>query len=239
MHVTLVGLGNIGSHAAEFLARNASVTAVTLIDHDVYEQRNTAGQAIRSSDVGKEKASVHARRLQEIREEIRIDAICDRVENLPLGRLKCDVLAAAVDTRITRQYLNEACWSLGIPWVDSGVSAESGLASISVYEPAPENACIECNWTDRHYATLEVEYPCGSNRPAVNTNAPASLGGLAGALLAIECGKLISPEKAPPTAGHQVVYDTLWRKHHVVTLWRNPRCRFSHHTLPTFSSERR
>jgi molybdopterin/thiamine biosynthesis adenylyltransferase len=66
------------------------------------------------------------------------------------------VLAAAVETRITRQYLNEACSGLGVPWVDSGVNAESGLVSISVYGPALDNPCIECNWTDRQYATLEV-----------------------------------------------------------------------------------
>lgn len=237
MHVTLVGLGNIGSHAAEFLARNPSVTALTLIDHDMYEKTNASSQAIYASDLGKAKATAQARRLQKLRPAIRIDAICDRVENLPLGRLQCDVLAAAVDTRITRQYLNEVCWSLGIPWVDSGVNPESGLARINAYEPAFGNPCIECDWGDRHYETLEVEYPCGSSdRPAAHTNSPASLGGLAGALLAIECEKLLNQEKAQSVIGRQLIYDARWHKHHVVELQRNPGCRFSHKTLPVSSA---
>lgn len=231
MHVTLVGLGNIGSHLAPLLARMPRVSALTLVDRDVYEKDN-AGQAMDRSDIGKPKAKVQAQKLRRLRPDVKIAAICDDVENVPAGRLQGDVLLAAVDTRITRQYLSQICWSLGMPWIDSGVNAESGLVSISTYTPGEDNACIECGWSERHYATLEVRFACASNLPIARTNAPASLGGLAGALLGIECEKVLGGMRAESLVGRQVVYETRWHRHHVIKRRRNLRCRFDHHTLP-------
>ena len=233
MHVTLAGLGNIGSYAAQLIARTPRVTELTLIDRDVYdEERNFPGQAMERCDGGKPKAKVQARRLHKLHPAMKITAICDSIENVPAGLLQSDVLVAAVDTRVTRQHLGQLCWSLGLTWIDSGVNAEGGLVSVSTYVPGRDSACIECGWGERHYATLEIPYACTSSIPAARTNAPASLGGLAGALLAIECGKLLEGATKQSLAGRQIVYDTQWNKHHVVEHPRNPRCRFRHHTLP-------
>jgi len=232
MHVTLVGMGNIGSHASGFLARMPNVDRMTLIDRDVYSEANGTAQAMRRGDAGKPKVIVQARRLRELRPDIKIIAIHDDVENVPAGRLATDLLAAAVDTRIARQYLGQMCWGLGVPWIDSGVNAGGGLVSVSTYLPGGENACIECDWADRHYETLEAAYPCAPDLPVARTNAPASLGGLAGALLAIECGKVLTGIRDQSLAGRQLVYDTLWHKQHIVSKRRNPGCRFGHRMLP-------
>ena len=228
MHLTLVGLGNIGSHAAPLLARMPAVTRLTLIDRDRYETANLQAQAILPHDAGKSKALVQARRLRGQRPDLLVDAIQADVETLPLGRLRCDMVLAAVDSRRTRQYLNEACWSLGIPWVDSGVESAGGLIRIAGFEPGAKNACLECSWDERHYASLEVEFPCREQAAHPRTNAAASLGGAAGALLAIECGKLFGKGPGEPVIGREIVLDTQWHKQHVSCLSRNAQCRFDH-----------
>ena len=247
MHVALVGLGNIGSHAVPLLASIPEVTRLTLIDKDRYEAGNLGGQAIRRADVGRSKAAAQAARIRREHPDVGIEAVCEDVRSLPLGRLQCDVLLAAVDTRAARQYLNEACWTLGVPWIDSGVDPGGGLARINVFEPGETGPCLECGWDDRHYAALEASYPCQASTPAgmrasphpvgmARTNAPAALGCLAAALLAIECAKVLRDERDRAAIGRQVVLDAAWHKHHVATVGRNPRCRFSHRTLPVASA---
>lgn len=238
MHVALVGLGNIGSHAAEFLARSPGIEALTLIDRDVYDESNRESQAIRRSDAGKPKVKVQAQRLRALLPGAKITGIYGDVEDVPAGRLRADVLAAAVDTRIARQYLGQICWAMGIPWVDSGVNPGSGLVSISTYTPGDGNACIECGWSNRHYETLEIAYPCASVRQVARTHAPASLGGIAGALLAAECGKLLSGCHDQSLAGRQLIYDTRWHKQHLIARRRNPACRFDHRVMPVATALR-
>lgn len=53
-HVTIVGLGNIGSHTAIALAK-MGIQHFTLYDHDTVEAHNTASQAFTMSDVDTKK----------------------------------------------------------------------------------------------------------------------------------------------------------------------------------------
>lgn len=228
MHVIQVGLGNIGSHAAPLIAAIPGITRITLVDRDRYEARNLENQSLRAGDVGKSKVAVVARRLRAAHPRMKVDAICDSVEKVPLGALKCDVLLGAVDTRLTRQYLNEASRRLGVPWIDSGVHADAGLARISTFPAGPDAACLECGWDDRHYATLETAYPCGAEK-AVRTGATASLGALAGALLAIECEQWFAGARC---TSQELVFDTHAFKHRIIDLHPLAKCRFPHPMTP-------
>jgi hypothetical protein len=228
MHVMLTGAGNIGSHAAELVARIEAVTRMTVIDRDRYEMKNLGSQAIGWKDVGKPKAQVVARRLRALRKGLKVEAIEASVEEVPENRLRGDVLLGAVDTRWTRQYLNEAAWNNRIPYVDAGVMAPGDLVRIDVLTPGEDQACIECEWDQRHYDTIETPHPCQIGRAPHSTNAPASLGALAGALMAIECRKLAGGGNGASLAGKRLVIDAAWHKQHITVLRRNPRCRFHH-----------
>jgi molybdopterin/thiamine biosynthesis adenylyltransferase len=130
--LALIGLGNIGSHLAPLAAAMPGVGSVTLIDPDSYEEKNLGAQAITPADVGMAKAIVQARRLQEINPRLRVTPIVERVENVPLGALRADVIAGCLDSRRARRWLNRMAWRLGVPLVDAGVRAEGMLARVQV-----------------------------------------------------------------------------------------------------------
>jgi tRNA A37 threonylcarbamoyladenosine dehydratase len=101
-HVLIVGLGGIGSFAAEFIAR-AGVETITLIDGDVFDPTNKNRQLTAlDSTIGKNKAVVLAERLKEINENIRLNivqefVIPERVWQL-LEEFKPDYVIDCIDS---------------------------------------------------------------------------------------------------------------------------------------------
>ena len=231
--VVVVGAGgNIGSHLVPHLGRMPQIGYVTLIDKDVYEDGNLQTQDITPRDVGKRKALVQARKLRRINPGLRVEALADAVERVPLGKLRADVILSCLDSRIARQYVNQFAWRLGVPLIDAGVEAGSSLARVNVYIPGPDNPCLECAWDDRDYEALEQTYPClGFDSNVAATNAPSSLGALAASLQAIECQKLLSGQMEWAAVNKQVLVDASYHKHYVTSFRRNPNCRFPDHSV--------
>lgn len=74
-HVLIVGLGGIGSFAAEFIAR-AGVGTITLIDGDVFDITNKNRQLTAlDSTIGRNKAVVLAERLKDINADINLNIV--------------------------------------------------------------------------------------------------------------------------------------------------------------------
>lgn len=229
--------GNIGSQLVPHLGRMTKVESVTLIDRDVYEAANLLTQAITPQDIGRRKATVQARRLSRINPQLQVRAIAEAVERVPLGLLRADVMLACLDTKRARQYVNQAAWRLGVPWIDTGVEAGGLLARVNVYVPGTDGPCLECAWDEQDYATLQQAYPCqGFAEQTFQTNAPSSLGALAASLQAIECEKVLSGRLAEAAVGQQVLINAAHHKHYVTAYRRNPVCRFGGHE--TWSIER-
>ena len=230
--VVIVGAGgNIGSHLVPHLARMPQVGRVTLIDKDVYEARNVYSQDITPRDVGKPKAVVQARRLRRIRRSLRVEAISDAVERIPMGKLRSDVILSCLDSRISRQQVNQFAWRLGTPLIDAGVEAGGLLARVNVYVPGRDTPCLECAWDDRDYDALEQTYACLGRAEVAATNAPSSLGSLAASLQAIECLKLLDGRADQAAVGKQVLLDATHHNQYVTSFRRNPNCRFSGHEV--------
>jgi hypothetical protein len=158
--VVVAGCGNIGSHLVPHLARMAAVERLILVDPDSYERKNLGGQAIRRSDVGRAKATTQAETARAIRPGLDVQAVVDRIENLPLGWLEGSVIASCLDSLAARQSVNEAAWRVGSTWVDAAVDADGRLARVIVYAPSPEAPCLECAWGPSDYAALEQRMPC-------------------------------------------------------------------------------
>lgn len=230
MQITLVGLGNIGSFAAGAVARLENVTRLTLVDGDLYEARNLGSQAVGMGDVGRGKAAAQERRLRGARPGLEVVAVRARVEDLPVGRLDCDLLLAAVDSRETRLYLNRVCRALGVAWIDSGVEAGTGLARVTRVGTAEGDACLECAWSARMYETLGTAYACQGATP--RTGATAALGAAAGGLLAAECENVLRARRERSDwEGREMVFDTRHLRTVVSGLRRNAECRCSHERL--------
>lgn len=79
-HVLIVGLGGIGSFAAEFIAR-AGVGEMTIIDGDVFDPTNKNRQLTAlDSTIGRNKAVVLAERIKDINPSIKLHVLEEFVE---------------------------------------------------------------------------------------------------------------------------------------------------------------
>jgi len=236
-HAVVIGLGNIGSPLVEMLARTEMVSRLTLVDRDIYETTNLCAQAIQPGDVGKPKAFVQAERARRIRPDLHVEAIHSAVGDVPPGRLRGDVVLTGLDSKLSRQQVNQIIWRLGVPWVDAGVMADETLARVNAYLPADNQPCSECSWDEKDYQTLEVRRPCQAEDGTVPTHAPAFLGSLAAALQMTELTKILAGDWRSVAVGKQITIAAAAHKLYETTFRRNPRCRFDHvtcriHPLP-------
>jgi hypothetical protein len=166
--VIQVGCGNIGSHLVPHIARaGPSVGRVVLIDHDVYEAKNLRSQDIREADIGRPKVEVQAERLREIRSDLQVIPVAERLETLPLAYFRNAFILCALDSREGRQQLNQVAWRTGSPWIDMAVGGGAALlCRVCVYQPSLESACIECGWGVDDYESLRLVSPCDESPSA-------------------------------------------------------------------------
>lgn len=76
-NILIVGLGGVGSYAAEFIAR-AGVGKITIVDGDVFDETNKNRQLpALDSTIGKLKTEVLASRIKEINKEIKLTVLTE------------------------------------------------------------------------------------------------------------------------------------------------------------------
>lgn len=231
-HVMVVGAGNIGSHVVGHVGRMRGVTAVTVVDPQRYDQSNVDAQHIFAPDVGKSKARIQAKRLRQINRSLDTRAFEKAVEDLPLGWLRADVILACLDSRRSRMAVNQAAWRLGVPSINAGVDADGLLARVQVFVPAAEAPCLECAWDARDYQLVEQTYACQAgpgSGVAPRTGASSGLGGLAAALQALECEKLLAGDRDHLLVGRDVLVDARHHRQTVTTFARNHDCPMPDH----------
>jgi len=228
-HIVVAGAGgNTGSHLLPHLTRMANVEKLTLVDPDIYEPANLSVQNIESRDVGRPKVEAQADKLRRINPSLEVIALRQRIEDVPRAGLLCDLMLSCLDSKASRQNLNETAWRLTTPWFDCGVLGSQNLVRVNAYVPAQDSPCLDCGWGHDEYATLEQEYLCGAGARAFPTRSSSALGALAASLMAIEVAKFLRDVSAVPLAGRQLVLDA---EHHIIqmsSLRRNPWCRFDH-----------
>jgi molybdopterin/thiamine biosynthesis adenylyltransferase len=178
---------------------------------------------------------VQARRLRRINPNLRVDAIIDAVENVPLGKLKADVMLAGLDSRLARQVAGDRAWQLGTTLIDAGVHGPGLLARVSVFYPGPDNACPLCPWETADFEAIEQTYPCtvkadGSfDIEAPATNAPSGLGGVAASLVALECQRVLAGRLDTGRWGRELVLEADHGNLYVTRLEANRECPFHGH----------
>ena len=234
-HLVVAGAGgNTGSHLLPHLARMPEVARLTLVDPEFYEPANLGVQCIDSIDVDRPKVTAQAEKLRRIRpglgnSGLQVIALQERIEDVPRGLLKCDLIVSCLDSKAARQHVNEIAWRLNVPWIDCGVLGSQGLVRVNAFIPSQDAPCLECAWSHDEYSVLEQEYLCGAGSGAAYpTMASSALGALAASLMAIEISKLLGREPTQSLAGRQVILDA---NHHTIQVTagrRNPYCRFDH-----------
>lgn len=227
----VVGVGNIGSQLATHLARMPAVRGLVIVDHDCYSEGNLSSQECLPKEIGQAKAVVTARRARRIRgaTQLEVGAIVARVEDVPWGRLRADVICGCVDSRVARRAISQIAWRLGAAYVDAGIQGDGMLARVEVHVPGGAAPCLECGWGARDLELMNEAYSCdGALREAAPTRASGAIGGAAASLQALECQKIFEGCVEQSLVGRQVVLEGRFHHYYVNTLHRNAGCGFDH-----------
>ncbi len=118
-HVMLLGLGGVGSYAAEALAR-AGVGEMTIVDNDEVAVSNLNRQLpALASTVGQSKVDVVAARLRDLAPDLVLHAV--NAFYLPETPVpvpdNCSMVVDAIDTTSAKLHLAEVCLARGVPLV--------------------------------------------------------------------------------------------------------------------------
>lgn len=131
----VVGLGGVGSWAAEMLCR-AGVGCFTLVDADVVDVTNINRQMpALASTVGQPKCEVVAARLRAINPQVQLDVKNIFIDegNIPqlLAEHDYDFVVDAIDSLPSKAKLIITCWERGVKIVSSmGAGTKMNLADI-------------------------------------------------------------------------------------------------------------
>lgn len=142
--VLVVGLGALGSVAAELLAR-AGVGKLIVVDRDLVDASNLQRQTLYThADVGLAKVDAAQRRLRHVNPEVVLEAHgVDADGRFLLEQLGvADVALDATDNAFTRYLLNEAAIEARRPWVYGGAVGTQGRAA--AFAPCRSGACLRC-----------------------------------------------------------------------------------------------
>ena len=138
--VAIVGMGALGSVAAELLCR-AGVGRLKLIDFDILELDNLQRQALYvTEDVGKPKVDSAKERLGAIDPAVAVETVMDHLEKRNLSLLdNVDLVVDGTDNMETRFLINERC-SGKRPVIFTSAVMDKG----SVLPVMPGRACYAC-----------------------------------------------------------------------------------------------
>ena len=144
-HITLVGLGGIGSPVLQYLA-GAGIGHLRLIDDGDVELSNLQRQTIYTQrDIGHAKAVAARRWLANFDSEIVVDVRDDRItrDNAAGLLAETDLVIDGTDTFATRLAVSDACVALGVPLLSAAVGRFQGqVAAFAGHWP--DQACYRC-----------------------------------------------------------------------------------------------
>jgi tRNA A37 threonylcarbamoyladenosine dehydratase len=137
-HVMVVGMGGVGSFAAEFVARGG-VGRMTIVDGDVVDPTNRNRQLpALATNHGEPKVRIMAERLKAINPELQLDAVQSFVEPGMVQELlarRPDYLIDAIDSITPKVTFIRLAVESGIPLVSSmGAGAKLDPTRLSVVD---------------------------------------------------------------------------------------------------------
>lgn len=121
-HVAVFGIGGVGGHICEALAR-CSVGTLTIVDADTVSESNINRQIVAlHSTVGRLKTDVMHERLMDINPKMKVNAVSaffekDTADNFNFSEF--DYVADAIDTVTSKLLLAQICTEQNIPIISS------------------------------------------------------------------------------------------------------------------------
>lgn len=180
--VAVVGVGGVGSVAAEMLTR-CGIGKLLLFDYDKVELANMNRLFYQPHQAGLSKVEAAKRTLKEINPDVdfevynynitTMDNFSHFVERITKGGKQegssVDLVLSCVDNFEARMAINTACNEVGQTWIESGVSENAVSGHIQLVIPG-ETACFACApplvvATKTDEKTLKREGVCAASLP--------------------------------------------------------------------------
>lgn len=157
--VAIVGIGGVGSVAAEMLTR-CGIGRLLLYDYDTVELANMNRLFFRPDQVGMTKTDAAVQTLSDINPDVVLESYSLNITTVKgfevfMESLKrrfsqksgqnsgVDLVLSCVDNYEARMVVNQACNELGQTWMESGVSEDAVSGHIQLLVPG-ETACFAC-----------------------------------------------------------------------------------------------
>lgn len=145
-HVMIVGLGGVGSFAAEFIARSG-VGALTIIDGDTVDPTNRNRQLpALATNHGQYKATIMEERLKAINPELKIHVIREFINPENVSNLfnnKIDYIIDAIDSITPKITFMVAAHQKGIPLISSmGAGGKMDPTSLMIKDISKTYNCV-------------------------------------------------------------------------------------------------
>lgn len=143
--VAIVGLGGLGSHSSEYLAR-MGIGHIVLIDDDMVEESNLPRQGLFTHEDSihhRLKGEVIKKRLEEINLSLSITLHTTRLTSQNAHRLLhgVDLVLDGSDNLHTRYLINDVCFQQNIPWIYT--SATTSIGTLINFIPG-KTPCFRC-----------------------------------------------------------------------------------------------
>ena len=220
-HVTLIGLGGIGSPALQYLA-GAGIGRLTLIDDGDVELSNLQRQTIYTKrDIGHSKAVSARRWLANFDSAIEVDVRDDRITRDNAGALVADagLVLDGTDNFATRLAVSDACVIMGVPLLSAAVGRFQGqVAAFAGHLPG--QACYRCYVGDAFDAD-----DCDN---CADDGMLGAMAGWAGSFAAIQAVRILLEGKAAigdPQWGRLHMLDGLKPGMRTLKIAKDPECR--------------
>jgi molybdopterin/thiamine biosynthesis adenylyltransferase len=213
--VLVIGVGGLGTPAAQFLAA-AGVGTLILCDADNVDLTNLQRQVLfATADIGQPKVAAAAARIAAVNPDVSVEPIAQRIGAAELAPLvaRADVVLDCSDNFATRHAVNRACVAARVPLVSGAAIRFDG--QLAVFDPRdPASPCYHCLFGEGE--ELE-ETRCAT----MGVFAP--LTGIVGATQAAEALKLVAGV-GTSLAGRLLLLDALAMQWREVRVPRDPGC---------------
>lgn len=231
--VAIVGIGGVGSVAAEMLTR-CGIGRLLLYDYDTVELANMNRLFFRPEQVGMTKTDAAVQTLSEINPDVVLESFTLNITTVQgfetfLASLKnksfrqekegtgVDLILSCVDNYEARMVVNQACNELNQTWMESGVSEDAVSGHIQLLIPG-ETACFACapplvvaSGVDER--TLKREGVCAASLPT-------TMGVVAGLLVQNTLKFLLKFGQVSPYLGYNALKDYF----PTMSMKPNPQC---------------
>ena len=212
--VLVVGVGGLGSAAAQYLAASG-IGQLVLADHDTVELSNLQRQVIHNEQsLGLAKVESAARAIRLLNPEVEVEALAVLLQEPELGAAVAgvDLVLDCCDNFDTRKAVNQACYTHGKPLVSGAAIRLEGQLAVFDFRH-PQSPCYQCLY----------DVAGGEAMTCAQSGVLSPLVGVIGASQALEALKLIAGF-GETLVGRLQLYDAAYGSWRELKLRRDPGC---------------